>query len=582
MKFINKALITLGVLGVSIASANIALSNGAAGTGSIQSAVPLAHKMIEFSTGFDYATGTDIGLTKFSHVDESSKDFCGYDRVTEVDEDPFLSGLKNIYKDGYVCPLGTINGPIDIGEASRLDLRASIAYGLTPFLETSLTFPYYQDSQDGTTYAGLGDIRASFKLNYPPYMHNPAFELSYLLQFDFPTGDVQSDGGYVRQATSVMNAEEVNGEPNLLDPTKDGVTSHLSGTSSPGKGQSAYTTTSVVTLMRLLMTANFKDVEGMIPARMHLNFGLALSDSYHANMFMAGGGLEFWIVDQLALFYSAETQVNVGHTNKHIPILDYPIFNKVGLELAVPQKNFTIQAGVSRVTNNNERSDYYTNYRQKDKPGANSYSYSRYPNFSLFAGLSVGISLQEKDTDGDGVKDKSDRCPLDKEDLDNFEDEDGCPEIDNDLDGINDINDKCPMEPEDKDDFEDEDGCIDLDNDRDKVNDTEDKCPMQAEDIDGYEDEDGCPELDNDSDGITDNYDKCPLKAEDIDGFQDTDGCPELDNDNDGIPDAADKCPDKPEILNGINDSDGCPDAEGDAPATLKGTEKTKLDEDGF
>ena len=47
---------------------------------------------------------------------------------------------------------------------------------------------------------------------------------------------------------------------------------------------------------------------------------------------------------------------------------------------------------------------------------------------------------------------------------------------------------------EDVDGFEDEDGCPDPDNDNDAIADTEDRCPLAAEDFDGDQDEDGCPE----------------------------------------------------------------------------------------
>jgi len=40
------------------------------------------------------------------------------------------------------------------------------------------------------------------------------------------------------------------------------------------------------------------------------------------------------------------------------------------------------------------------------------------------------------DRDGDGIKDDVDKCPDDPEDYDDFEDEDGCPDLDNDKDGI--------------------------------------------------------------------------------------------------------------------------------------------------
>ncbi len=117
---------------------------------------------------------------------------------------------------------------------------------------------------------------------------------------------------------------------------------------------------------------------------------------------------------------------------------------------------------------------------------------------------------------------------------------------DRDGDGILDDADQCPLEPEDKDGFEDEDGCPETDNDKDGILDDADKCPLEPEDKDGFEDEDGCPETDNDGDGILDADDKCPMQPEDKDGFEDTDGCPDCDDDGDGVlecPEALDKCP---------------------------------------
>jgi len=44
------------------------------------------------------------------------------------------------------------------------------------------------------------------------------------------------------------------------------------------------------------------------------------------------------------------------------------------------------------------------------------------------------------------------------------------------------------------DDFEDEDGCPDLDNDADRILDVDDACPNDPETYNGFEDEDGCPD----------------------------------------------------------------------------------------
>jgi outer membrane protein OmpA-like peptidoglycan-associated protein len=166
----------------------------------------------------------------------------------------------------------------------------------------------------------------------------------------------------------------------------------------------------------------------------------------------------------------------------------------------------------------------------------------------------------EWDIDGDGIDNDIDDCPEQPEDLDGFDDDNGCPDNDNDQDGVDDGYDSCPNEQEDKDNFRDDDGCPDLDHDEDGIKEPDDACPAKAEDYDEYQDEDGCPDEDNDGDGFKDAEDACPDIPEDKDGFEDDDGCGDLDNDKDGVNDDQDKCPDKPETLNGFKDDDGCPD----------------------
>ena len=142
------------------------------------------------------------------------------------------------------------------------------------------------------------------------------------------------------------------------------------------------------------------------------------------------------------------------------------------------------------------------------------------------------------------------------------------PAEDRDRDGLMDPDDRCPNEPEDVDNFEDADGCPDPDDDRDGVLDGCDRCPRVSEDSDGFEDLDGCPDADNDQDGVPDTADRCPDVAEDVDTFEDADGCPDPDNDQDGVLDASDRCPNEAETRNGFEDVDGCPDVVPPPPRT--------------
>ena len=149
------------------------------------------------------------------------------------------------------------------------------------------------------------------------------------------------------------------------------------------------------------------------------------------------------------------------------------------------------------------------------------------PSYRLFAGVAWAPREIDRDKDDDGIDDYHDACPNDPEDIDGFENEEGCPDPDNDQDGVLDTQDKCPEIPEDNDGYADDDGCPDPDNDKDGLLDADDGCPNEPEDMDGFEDADGCPDPDNDKDTILDIDDECPLEPEDFDGCKDTDGCPE-------------------------------------------------------
>ena len=159
-----------------------------------------------------------------------------------------------------------------------------------------------------------------------------------------------------------------------------------------------------------------------------------------------------------------------------------------------------------------------------------------------------------RDSDDDGIADSRDTCPTEPEDLDMFQDEDGCPDTDNDEDGLLDSVDQCPDQGEDLDEYMDEDGCPDPDNDEDGILDADDECPLEA----GMASANGCP--DRDEDGITDAFDACP----DHFGPEETQGCP--DTDGDGVFDPEDECVDEV----GPVDAYGCPDSDEDTVPTYR------------
>ncbi len=179
--------------------------------------------------------------------------------------------------------------------------------------------------------------------------------------------------------------------------------------------------------------------------------------------------------------------------------------------------------------------------------------------------LALAWAPRSHDLDEDGVRDEQDLCPDIKEDRDNYDDHDGCPDWDNDGDLVPDQTDRCEGEKEDEDGFEDDDGCFDPDNDGDAIPDVADHCPM----VPGIPSEDptqrGCPDRDPDRDKVEGEADQCPDVPEDADGFEDDDGCPDPDNDGDGINDEEDACrDDKGGQYDNYPDDRGCPDSDED------------------
>jgi outer membrane protein OmpA-like peptidoglycan-associated protein len=138
------------------------------------------------------------------------------------------------------------------------------------------------------------------------------------------------------------------------------------------------------------------------------------------------------------------------------------------------------------------------------------------------------------DADGDGIVDAEDACPNEA----GGRETQGCPvSKDSDVDGVPDDIDRCPLDPEDKDGHQDEDGCPEADNDGDGIVDKADACPNDRGPIENR----GCPVVDQDRDGVLDPEDRCPTVA----GLKENAGCPDADRDGDTIPDRLDKCADQ-------------------------------------
>ncbi|OGJ88324.1 MAG: hypothetical protein A2268_05440 [Candidatus Raymondbacteria bacterium RifOxyA12_full_50_37] len=455
----------------------------------------------------------------------------------------------------------------------------NLSYGLFNFWDISLGLPFYIDKTSGASGSdnGPGDMTFSMKINYPPYEHFRVFDMTYYGCFFIPTGH-QDKGLFPRQPyySSAQNIKptSVYYRPmitNLSDSTyglntTDADTLYRQLTNAIDSNKIAkenfyYGAGYLSFLAKMLWTFDASEINPDVNLKMHFNFGaLFTGRSDKDNIFELGSAIEWSPHPVLTLFTDFYGQARFSQLTYGFDLGKEPLILGSGMCINIPG-GAHITVALDKCFSLNKK--YQTIYYNESK--SQIYKTKIYPEWGLSVSANWSGSILGSDSDKDGIPDKLDRCPDEAEDVDNFDDQDGCPDVDNDRDGILDIRDKCPNKAEDMDNFEDNDGCPDIDNDKDGIPDDKDKCPNDAEDRDGFEDADGCPDLDNDKDGILDAQDKCPSDPEDVDGFEDTDGCPDIDNDQDGIPDDKDKCPTQKENINDFQDTDGCPDVKAKA-----------------
>ncbi len=408
-----------------------------------------------------------------------------------------------------------------------MQFRPAIGFGVTDYLDFALSIPFYADLPEGFSPEGaFGDLKFSTQFRIPG-KKDRLTDAALLVGVSFPTGEKTK--GYIPRHT-------------LYHEHVDSIILPVSCFSS---GSYDF---NIEALWRLNVSW----------FGMYVNTGCLLtSTNTLSNLLILRTAMEFKLSSNISFFTELTSESRFSNVTDRFRITRDPFWLEPGFQVVTDHGGLVALTGGICLTSKDEIT-YYSQSR-KNMSSKNERIISGKVMPSWRAGLHIGwnMSLRNVDRDGDLVSDEYDKCPKQKEDLDNFDDHDGCPDTDNDKDGIIDSLDKCPDNPEDFDGFEDGDGCPDLDNDGDHIVDSLDKCPDIAEDLDGFIDDDGCIDNDNDNDGIIDSLDKCISEAEDKDGYQDDDGCPDIDNDQDGVADNLDQCPDS----SGLKEDNGCPKA---------------------
>ncbi len=496
-------LVVLGVASMALASA--INTDGNLGVARTLSARPLTNFKLNVQLGVNYGQESDLVA---GPVDYGSK---------TVADKPYLNGVET---------------PEVVDGAKLLSGNFALGIGLAPIWDVALSVPLYYDwlGVGDLAGGGLGDLEITTKVCAPPA--GGVWFNTLLLGAVVPTGN---EGGYL---------------PRHPTATTIGVDTQDAGL--------MHTWNAVALKAMYLTSLDFIDGKNKAPFAIHLNAGVEIPfDGSGRLLGMGGLAMEYTPAPVISIFVDYSLEQRIDNLSSETLFRD-PMHLTPGIRINTPVGIFLSLAYDACLCAKGAED------REVWRTGTTASDYT----YSTVAGPTHGVQfmlgwrgfLNPQDEDKDNIKNADDRCPKDAEDIDGYQDSDGCPDYDNDSDGKPDSLDKCPNEAEDDDGFEDEDGCPDLDNDKDGIQDDKDKCPKDAEDFDGFEDKDGCPDPDNDKDGVADSLDRCPNDAEDFDKFEDDDGCADIDNDKDGIPDLKDKCPNQPETFNEVDDADGCPD----------------------
>jgi outer membrane protein OmpA-like peptidoglycan-associated protein len=432
-------------------------------------------------------------------------------------------------------------------QISLFNVNPFIGIGIADFFDVSATLPLDIDMLGRYQEVGTGDLQLTFKFGTHSSARTPVLDLGFLGALIVPTGSKES--GVFPRHDYYFNRDSLE-----------------VGTSQALKNSAYFTAEKPDFETHLLVALDLGALKEPVPLSLQLDYGMHFTSAAGRDKaVLMSAGLEYRPANALAIAAVFDAEMRLFNFTHGFELNDDP-FHISPCIVITPENGFVLTIG-SMISLASSKTFTYVKGRalqdsQRITTGIE-------PKWGVFAQVGWSGVFTDRDRDRDGIVDRYDQCPGVPEDVDGFQDDDGCPDYDNDGDGIPDSVDKCKDKAEDRDGFQDDDGCPDYDNDGDNIYDSLDRCPNYKEDYDGFEDKDGCPDYDNDRDGVRDSVDRCPVVPEDIDGNQDNDGCPDVDNDQDGVPDSLDACPNQA----GSPDNKGCVAVEKPKPPVPKSKE---------
>ncbi|NLE00983.1 MAG: hypothetical protein GX640_14040, partial [Fibrobacter sp.] len=325
----------------------------------------------------------------------------------------YLLGPQIGNKTGQMVVNGKIINSSQLESARLISGNVYLGMGLVSFWDIAVSLPLYYDLsginhiKDG----GLGDLELSTKIKLP--IKSKFVYQGFYLGGTIPVG-MKHSGIFPRH---IYYLEDYTENP----------------------AESFYSANTVVFKGLALLSLDFQGLNPKAPFKLHLNLGGAVSTrTNQSNTLIGSFALEYTPAEFITLFSElhSETQFANVFSNKDPrkdPIIFTPGF-KINTHAGI---YLTFATDIS--LSSNLYSDRLTWAPNDGDARGIKYSTGVIPKYAVQFMLGWNGFLTVQDDDRDGIRNDVDRCPKEPEDIDGFEDDDGCPDLDNDKDGIPDL-----------------------------------------------------------------------------------------------------------------------------------------------